>query len=257
MKATDFDSIFEKNFHELSVEERLEMKELFTSEDEFNQLKFVMHSVNATIREQKKNNEPSPALKNRLDHLYTQTYRNKGILWYNSVGTFFLSGEKKWHQQNLVRIAALFVLFFTIYPFWNSDALNSEKVQLSKNDNVQQESAAPQQQESKEQDKTTTSFREPVANLSNDVTVTDEVAKAPMEDLVDKLAKAEESKDEDMSVAFSRFEADDEKPAFTGSAASSTHPDGVFTSDLENNSKNSEFSVARHTDVLDILTATY
>jgi hypothetical protein len=256
MKANDFDSIFEKTFHELTDKERGEMEELFTNEEEFNQLKFVMHSVNATIRQQKQNNEPSAALKNRLDHLYTQTYRNKGILWYNSVGTFFVSGEKKWHQQNLLRIAALFVLFFTIYPFWNSDTLNNEKVQLSKNDTKQEESAAPQQQESRDQEKTAPSFAEPVNHQNKDLTVTDEVAKAPMEDLFDKLAEAEESKAEEMLVTLERV-ADDEKPTVTGSLTFSAHPDGVFMSDVDFNAKNSEFSVARHSDVLDILTATY
>ncbi|MCE3295173.1 MAG: hypothetical protein K0R65_887 [Crocinitomicaceae bacterium] len=249
MKATDFDSIFEKNFHELTDTERAEMQELFTNEEEFNQMKFVMHSVNATILQQQQKNEPSTELKNRLDHLYTQTYRNKGILWYNSVGTFFLSGEKKWHQQNLLRIAALLILFFSIYPFWNSK-LTDEKVQLSKNEQVQEENEAKQQTEDSESP--ATGFTQPSVQSADQVAA---LEKAPMmeETIMDKLAEADyEARAE--TISFDSAIETDEKPV---SLTGNTHPDGIFNFQTELKDQNSEFSAARHSDVLDILTATY
>ena len=258
MKANDFDSIFEKTFHELTDMERAEMKELFTTEDEFNQLKFVMQSVNATIVQQKQNSEPSAELKDRLDHLYTQTYRNKGILWYNSVGTFFLSREKKWHQQNLLRIAALFLVFFTVYPFWNSRQLTDEKVQLSKNETVTEESAAPQK--TKESDPQT-ELSQPSPEEDTEIltaTLSDE-AFFPAAINEEKPAAAG-SKDDDLSTG-SAFTFNGSVKALEIVASSEDmsfeHPDGIFLNDAGLKVKNSEFSAARHSDVLDILTATY
>ncbi len=253
MKAPDFDRIFEKNFHELTADERAEMQELFSSEEEFNHMKFVMHSVNAAISQQQQQAGPSAKVKERLDHLYTETYRNKGILWYNSVGTFFISSEKKWHQQNLLRIAALFILFFTIYPFWNG-TLTSEKVQLSQHDQSQEEST---QQAGKEQ------MEAPAFNSTDkkaESPVSDQVAHVPAEATFDVISETESLAEEDVEISGAEhfMPANDDKPTMAGSTITfSTHPDGVFLGDSELDSKNKEFSVARHSDVLDILTATY
>lgn len=253
MKAHDFDNIFQKSFHELNKDERSEMKELFTTEDEFNQMKFVMQSVQETIRRQEEKNGPSGALKERLDVLYTQTYRNRGILWYNSLGKFFISEDKKWHQQNLLRIAALFILFFTFYPFWNN-TLRDEKVQLSQTEISRNEQANPNNATSNGK-----------AQEENETTAAENFALPPViipgavsEDLMDmdfqpeKAAKMAEILEEPKPESFTGMYLPAEDAVFSAIS----HPDGVFK-DEALKVKNSEFTVAKHSDVLDILTATY
>lgn len=252
MEANNFDTVFLKDFHQLTESEKMEMKDLFTTEDEFMNLKYVLGSINQSILEQN-NSEPSPKIKADLDHLFHQTYQNKGVLWYNAVGTFFISREKNWHQQNLTRIAAIFCIILVTIPFWKADLKSNEPL-LSKVEHVQEEQKT-QSKVSNTEEKTSPEK----SNTNENSTSIEEVPESTIviyssEKFVEEIVADEMKLAESPSI-----DAEDMKvePAFSMAAGSAfkDHPDGVFVD--KSISKANNFTVVNHTDILDILTATY
>ncbi|MES2587531.1 MAG: hypothetical protein V4622_01045 [Bacteroidota bacterium] len=241
METQDFDSVFLKKYIELSSLEKEEMKDLFSNEDEFNHMKFTLNAINNTIQTQVKQEQPSAQVKERLDFLYNKTYQNKGILWYNSIGTFFIASDKNWYNQNLVRIAAVLVVIFSIYPFLNVPTLEN-KVSLSSNE---------EKTEMKTEDSISTSS----------TNVSDESAKTEKPVLIaeNKMSVAEEV------TAMDKFEmsADDKvsDASFESTAGSVafSHPDGIFMDKDAEVSKatSSSFSIESNPDFLDLLTPTF
>lgn len=258
MKANDFDIIFQKTFQELTEADKLEMQEMFATEDEFLQLKYVLSSINSTVLEQEKAIEPSPRIKENLDHLFNQTYQNKGILWYNAIGTFFISKEKKLHQQNLVRIAAILLVMLLVVPLWNND-LKQEKSMLSQLDKTQEEKA----NDSSAEVPTT-----PVESKND--TKNQALAKLdiPRKDVNVAFDKVDYNSSEKLAESRSEVAVEDllqdplispepqAEMSFAGTAASK-HPDGIFMGETDDATKPSNFALKNHMDVLDILTATY
>lgn len=241
MKANEFDSVFQKSYFQLTEEEKLDMKDLFTNEDEFNQAKVMLHSVHQMLNDEQET-PVSESVKMRLDDLYTTTYRNKGILWYNSIGSFFVASDKQWHQQNLVRIAAVLLVVFATVPFWNMEK-SIDRKQLSF-ENKQNEQTPVSETDSsverlKEEEKVTIKKTDENYQLA---TITTDIPS-------DNFAPMAAAEDKDKAVLVEKNMAD-EIPA-----AVSTHPDGIFMG--VTNFQNASFSVSKHTDVLDILTATY
>ncbi|TNE54600.1 MAG: hypothetical protein EP338_07210 [Bacteroidetes bacterium] len=115
------DQVFAKSYHELTEAEKMEMKDLFTSEEEFLQIKMVMDSLEQSVKEQEASLASKAETKERLDHLFHETYQSRGILWYNSVGSFLVTSDKRWYQQNLTRIAAvLLVALFSLPLLMNN-----------------------------------------------------------------------------------------------------------------------------------------
>lgn len=256
MKANDFDIIFQKTFQELTEADKLEMQEMFTTEDEFLQLKYVLSSINSTVLEQEKAIEPSPRIKENLDHLFNQTYQNKGILWYNAVGTFFISKEKKLYQQNLVRIAAVLLVMLLVVPLWNND-LKQEKPMLSQLDKTPEEKADDTKTETSVSptENKSDSFQSTVVKdtQGKDVTVAFDKSAG---DSFEKLAEA--SRDEEALEDLSQDAKVSPQPEMTfAGTAVSKHPDGIFIGATDDAIRPSNFALKDHLDVLDILTATY
>jgi hypothetical protein len=237
METLDFDTVFLKKFVELSSFEKEEMKDLFSNEDEFNKMKFTLNSINKTIESKNNNISPSIDVKKRLDLLYTKTYQNKGILWYNSIGTFFIASDKNWYNQNLVRIAAVFVVVLSVYPFLNKSGFDS-KVILSKNELE-------------------------VKNKSIEEIATKENASSPQEEKNDVLEINSEEAQATV-LASANTSLFDEMPMLAESNVSAStlsmefaHPDGIFK-EVENSIDNqSVFSVKSNPGFLDLMTATY
>lgn len=257
MKANDFDIIFQKTFQELTEADKLEMQEMFTTEDEFLQLKYVLSSINSTVLEQEKAIEPSPRIKENLDHLFNQTYQNKGILWYNAVGTFFISKEKKLHQQNLVRIAAVLLVMLLTVPLWKSD-LKQEKAMLSQLDKTQEES--PKESKADKivppSEKTIENSKPEINPISKQVlgdysVKSDEIS-------YDKLAETSQPVNVMKDLLQDPHVSPEPQPEMTlAGAGFSKHPDGIFVGATDDAVKPSNFAVKSHVDILDILTATY
>ena len=236
METLDFDTVFLKKFVELSSLEKEEMKDLFSNEDEFNQMKFTLNSINKTIESKNNNISPSSDVKNRLDSLYVKTYQNKGILWYNYIGTFFINADKNWYNQNLVRIAAVFVVVLSIYPFLNKSEFDS-KVTLSKNEpeikNKSIEKIATKENTSSPQEE------------QNDVfEINSEEAQATV------LASAK-------TISFDEMPMLAESDVSASSSVEFAHPDGIFKEVEKSTDNQSVFSVKSNPGFLDLMTATY
>lgn len=265
MEDNSMDLVFSKSFQELSLAERTEMRELFTTEEEFNQIKMVMSSINEQIRSSEQSIQPSPKTKERLDHLFHQTYQSKGILWYNSVGNFFISTEKKWYNQNALRIAAVLLLVLMTYPFWNAD-LSSEQILTAKNENMDRSERA-----SKTVDSASETHEEATkSELEAEEDLTADQSDIPMLAAMDRASAVSSTGDlkivddnsfnpldEFKTVAFdaSSDDATSRQPLF---ATGTNHPDGIYKdASIETSAAKTVFAVQQHQSVLDLLTPTF
>lgn len=140
MEKDIIDIVKEKRFIELTADERLALKELCDSEDEFNQMKSVFLEVERVQFEQI---SPKKETKEDLDRLFVQTYPKAAPIWYNTVFATLIPKEKPFYKQPLLQIAAVIVLFVMIYPFFTSDLKVNELQPLAKVE-LQSEEVAPQ-----------------------------------------------------------------------------------------------------------------
>lgn len=125
--------IWEKAFHQLSAEERAEIAEYCNTEVEFEEMKHFFLEVEAVSKMEAPPVEANT--KQRLDALFATTHDRKKVFWYNSVLGGVWNNEKSFSQQTLVRIAAIFLVVFSIYPLvtWNTSAV-SEAPKLTQNE---------------------------------------------------------------------------------------------------------------------------
>lgn len=123
----DLDIILQKEFSDLTENEKNELRELFEDEASFYALKSMLLGVDSFAAKQIQDSQLKDETKESLDVLFNQTYQNKGILWYNSVFAFVYDESKSWQQQGWLKIAALVLLVLAIYPFIPN---STEKSQL-------------------------------------------------------------------------------------------------------------------------------
>lgn len=151
--------IFQKEYHELNEFERNSIRDLCDSEQEFDELKAFYASIDELLLEEIP--APSVETKKTLDALFVEKHKEKSILWYNSMLTVVFAKEKKWHEQTIVRIAAVLLLVFSVFPFLRntknleqsqqlaevkqekkiekSESNSTEKVNITKNTELQTE----------------------------------------------------------------------------------------------------------------------
>jgi hypothetical protein len=113
-----------KEFIALNDSEKLSLKDWCENEDEFNQLKQVFSEVDAFKFE----NESllNHNVKYNLDNLYhTQHKKHRGF-FLNATALVFRK-DVKWYSQPAAHIAALFVVFFSVYSLLK---LNPDESQL-------------------------------------------------------------------------------------------------------------------------------
>ncbi len=118
MKKDLIDTIMEKEFHELSAAEREEIQSFCATEEDFNQAREVFLGVEALNFETPM---PKAETKERLDHLFHQTYPKVAPVWYMSIAAVIVPKEKAIFRQPLVQIAAIGLLFLLVYPLWTSE----------------------------------------------------------------------------------------------------------------------------------------
>jgi hypothetical protein len=247
METDIFDSSLEKKFEDLSSAEKLEMKDLFTTKEEFMSLVLALKSFGEIQKDEK----PSEKIKADLDHLYNQTYRNKGILWYNSLSLFFVNKDKNWYQQNLTKIAAVFLLGLLLYPIMNSSVLRDDSTLTA--ENKQEEKSKSEPQVKKELEKSI------------------KIKKTPTDNTIAKV-KSNFTKKELSKIMSSDSELDKGNEVLPKSAAFanvfasdidvfSEHPDGVFNGSLAvskvKGKSNQTIALSSNLDFLDLLTPTY
>ena len=274
MEDHTFDTVFSKSYDQLTEAERAEMKDLFISEDEFLQVKMVMQSIDETIKKTEDEVQPAPEIKEKLDHLYHQTYQNKGVLWYNTLGTFFIHQDKKWHQQNLTRIAAVLLVGLLTFPLWFTNGLLEQKTVMAK---------VEQPKEILEEKNNQHELNEEFAKKKlkrDESSVTPPAARVPVDRLEDlpppttgpndgkanwKWHMNDDKNMELVDVEVVKPLAKNENVlTFSSSAAAtsdlslSEHPDGVFfDAASEGNIDATGFKVKDNAFVLDLITATY
>ena len=136
MKRDIVDIVMEKEFIELTQNERVELKEFCTSEEEYNQLKNVFTSVEGMTFDTP---EPKAETKDRLDQLFDETYPKASPVWYSSVLAVLVPKEKPLHRQPLMQIAAVALLLLLVVPFFGTDMTANDNL-MADNDVVTTES---------------------------------------------------------------------------------------------------------------------
>lgn len=126
MKKDLIDTIMEKEFHELSADERAEIQSFCATEEEFNQARDVFTRVEAMAFE-----TPTPKVetKERLDDLFHQSYPKVAPIWYMSVAAVVVPKNKVFYRQPLLQVAAIGLLFLLIYPVWTSEVVSNDAPQ--------------------------------------------------------------------------------------------------------------------------------
>jgi hypothetical protein len=110
----DLDHLWQKEFEELTPSEKKSLEGLCDSEETFNHLKKIMVHVENYSKINLDINEPSDRVKNKLDDLFEQVYKEKKER--KPLIRLLYPREKKIIQRPIVQIAALFIVFILTIP---------------------------------------------------------------------------------------------------------------------------------------------
>lgn len=240
MERDYVDIIKEKEFIELNPAERAEIAGVCASEEEFNATKAMLLQIDGVIAEPI---EPHPKTKESLDNLFSQSYPKAAPIWYNSVLAVIVPKEKPVFRQPLVQIAAALLIFWMVFPFFNSE-LSPENKQLAK----------VEKQKETEESVENTLEKETMDNQPEEV-------KAPsIEQEPAQITDAESPIAMPAPAASRSFPgvADVVGASFDEvmSLEESTHPDGVFMAASGSGVAFGQ-SAKETADLLDLLTATF
>lgn len=257
MERDIVDIITEKEFIELTAQEREEVLEYCGGEDEFNQMKEVFIGVNASSFN---NVHPSAETKKSLDDLFDKTYPKAAPIWYMSVLAAVAPKDKSLIQQPLLKVAAIALLFVLIVPFFNDSVVN-EKEQLAQVDNVEDSKIDDSELEGQfAPNEANNSVVQPNTGSDDELFVADEESPSTVNSEIDLEGRTRGG------VTDANFGADMAPGstissfAFTNAAAEPgfDHPDGIFdVSTVAATSGKVSVSAADTPDVLDLLTATF
>ena len=128
MERDYLDIIKEKEFIALNANELKEVNEICSTEEEYNAMKAMLRQIDGIASAPL---TPDPKTKESLDGLFAQTYPKATPIWYNSVFAVIIPKEKPIYRQPLVQIAAAFLIFWMVFPFFNQ-SLVPEKMQMAK-----------------------------------------------------------------------------------------------------------------------------
>jgi hypothetical protein len=118
-------TVLEKEFNELSSNERVALNDYGTSEEEYEQLKMVFLSVEALKKSETMH--PRFETKSSLDDIFAQKHGHKPrAIWYNSVMVLLYPTEKTFVKRPLVQIAALALLLLLAFPIVNSTKIQDQ-----------------------------------------------------------------------------------------------------------------------------------
>lgn len=118
-------TVLEKEFNELSSNERVALNDYCSSEEEFEQLKMVFLSVESLKKSETV--QPRVETKNSLDDIFAQKHGHKPrAIWYNSALVVLYPTEKTFVKRPLVQIAAVALLLLLAYPLVNSTKIQDQ-----------------------------------------------------------------------------------------------------------------------------------
>ena len=235
------DIVMEKEYIELSADEKAELEDFCSSESEFYQLKQVFEDVGSIQFDL-----PSPRkeTKQRLDDLFNDIHPKAAPIWYMSVFSFVVPREKPLYKQPLMQIAAVGLLLLLIFPFFNNEMTpdNTQIANIEKVEKIEQEIEEAS-----------------VVPPGVDEVKVDEVK--IVEEVIESIR--EESKTEagtreitSMDFAFTDAAASAEPAIARTAAPGADHPDGIFDPALYGEIAFSQ-PASSNPDMLDLLTATF
>ena len=239
MKKDIIDIVAEKEFMELTSEERTELNEFCANEQEYNQLKNVLLNVSSLKVESV---TPRKETKASLDRLFDTSFPRSAPLWQSSVLAAVIPRNKPLYMQPLMHIAAVALLLILVVPMFQKE-INTTKTPIAKIENNNTEQLiVPLKQEQKDVETQTENTAVPI----------------PVEKEANEIE--EESVPIRSDLDFSGISVSDNLPVVAGSGFSEVsvtdHPDGVFSGDLETEVAFSQPASASE-DLLDLLTATF
>ena len=242
MERDYLDIIKEKEFIALSASELKEVAGICSTEEEYNAMKAMMLQIDGVTAAPL---TPDPKTKESLDGLFAQTYPKASPIWYNSVLAVIIPKEKPVYRQPLVQIAAAFLIFWMVFPFFNQSLVQENK-QMAK---LEKKTEQPVIEGVLEDSKQEIVQQEKELQLTNDVVsdirISENISTRTIEEnrpspMMFEAEVAEISFAEDKMVA----------------AEASMHPDGIFLGGT-NNAVAFAQTGRESQDLLDLLTATF
>jgi hypothetical protein len=231
------DKIVRKHFFELTEQERSELSDWCSSEEEFNQLKIIFMQVeelNANSTER-----PMEKTKRSLDELFIHHHKKVApVIWYNSLLVALYPKDKSFAQRPLIQVAAVALVLLMVYPFLFTDKLSEQKQQIAKVEEKKVEIEQPQEKIKTEKEIISTEdlkMIETVSQTNQDISmdmnfVADAEASEMIEDFTEKNL-------EEMAMP-----------------SAGIHPDGIF---LGASAVDYSQSAGDEPAVLDLLTAAF
>ncbi len=241
MERDYLDIIKDKEFIELTADERVEVNELCANEDEFNAMKAMLLQIDGIAVETV---EPRAETKESLDQLFVQTHPKSAPLWYNSFFAVVVPNDKPVYRQPLLQLAAAFLLFWMVYPFFSTDLTDdSTKLAQAEKTEVEKEAVTVDEMESKE------------LNITNNPPVTDQLPATGSSPAPTLMAE----QNVPIAPVGSTLALDATSPAMMDDEMSDefwSHPDGVFRGSAESTISYAQ-PADETADLLDLLTATF
>ncbi len=248
MERDVMDIIKEKEFIELTPNERAELREMCSTEDEFNQMKNLFVGMEAISWS---NPTPRAGTKASLDALFQQKHPKAAPIWYNSTLALIVPREKPFYRQPLIQAAAVGLLFLVAYPFVNSTSMDSKTNQVAQIDEKKVEPKQGASQKSKQaaepnQQTQSNLQRNETIGLSDEETTTRAISSGSASDAT-LTAKSPRTFD---VIAAAPSPVIGSVPTRPGS----THPDGIFN---EDRAQLYSAPASRQPAVFDLLTSTF
>ena len=113
MERDILDIVTKKKYFELTDTEKLELQEVCSTEEEFDQLKYVMSNVSTITWNE---DSPKPETKAKLDDIFAETHPKAAPVWYTSVLTFLAPADKPFYRQPILQLAAVGLLVLLALP---------------------------------------------------------------------------------------------------------------------------------------------
>ena len=245
------ENIVHKSYHELTNAEKESMKDLFSTEEEFTTLKQMFTTIQNQMKETDEISLPSPAIKRKLDSLYQERFPSKRT-------SILIDRNKFWYQQNLFKLAAIFVLLLSFVSVWKATQIESTKMaensptEKQKVDKPVEKSAEIKESISENSDKL--GSKVPTSKVTRSETKEDVEISAEANE---EVALAAENKDvsKEENLQFNKI---------TSAASPSVHPDGIYKEMADDDkyvkqkpSTKNAFSVSQHKNLLDLLSSCY
>lgn len=118
--------VLQKSYIELSMDERSELMEWCSSEEEYDQLKQVFIEVEAMKKSQTETVRPET--KKSLDALFAEKHAQPAMFWNKPVVVLLYPREKSIQRRPLVQIAAAALLLLLAYPILQTSPVNPERI---------------------------------------------------------------------------------------------------------------------------------